>query len=47
MFKLVPIHTPAVTKHVFGNYVLGVTYIAPNFDNPLWSDEELVQMGLA
>ena len=47
MVKLVPIQPPAVTKRVFGRNDLGVTYIAPDFDDPIWNDEELEEMGLA
>ncbi len=47
MVKLVPVQTPAATKRTFGNNELGVTYIAPDFDDPIWTDEELEEMGLA
>ena len=50
MAKLVPVHpAPAPEKNhrVFGRNELGITYIAPDFDDPVWTDEELEEMGLA
>ena len=44
--KLVPItaETPTAGKRVFGQNLLGITYIAPDFDDPM-SEEELKDWG--
>jgi prevent-host-death family protein len=48
MVKMVPvtIEKPA-GKRMFGQNTMGITYISPDFDEPLWTDEELEEMGLA
>lgn len=45
--KLVPVEPPAVEhgKREWGNNLLGVTYIAPDFNDPVWTDEELDAFG--
>lgn len=45
--KLVPLPTETVLqgKRVFGQNLLGITYIAPDFDDPL-TGEELMEWGL-
>jgi len=46
MVKLTPIvETKRKKKRDWGNNLLGVTYIAPDFDEPAWSDEELDEFG--
>lgn len=47
MAKLVPIDRREVKKRKrdWGNNLLGVTYIAPDFDDPVWTDEELNEFG--
>ncbi len=48
MVRMVPIVAEEPKKRrVFGGNLLGVTYIAPDFDEPVWSDKELEEMGLA
>jgi prevent-host-death family protein len=48
MVKMVPmVEKQQVGKRVFGQNTMGITYISPDFDEPLWSDEELEEMGLA
>ena len=48
MVKLVPVHaSKRVKKRKLGGNVMGITYIAPDLDDPVWSDEELEEMGLA
>jgi prevent-host-death family protein len=46
MVKMVPVEKkkPA-KKRDWGANLLGVTYIAPDFDAPVWSDEELKEFG--
>ena len=46
MVKLVPVQVPNGTRRVFGGNVLGITYIAPDIYEPMWTDEELEGMGL-
>ncbi len=48
LVRLVPV-TPEKPpgKRVLGGNGMGVTYIAPDFDAPIWTDEELKEMGLA
>lgn len=49
MAKLVPIDAkkPVRKKRDWGKNLLGVTYVAPDFDEPVWTDEELKQWDLA
>jgi prevent-host-death family protein len=49
MVKMVPVveEQKPVGRRVFGHNTMGITYISPDFDEPLWSDEELEEMGLA
>ncbi len=49
MVKMVPVaeEQKPVGRRVFGHNTMGITYIAPDFDEPLWTDEELEEMGLA
>jgi prevent-host-death family protein len=49
MVKLVPVveEEKPVGKRQFGQNTMGITYISPDFDEPLWTDEELEEMGLA
>jgi prevent-host-death family protein len=48
MVKLVPVEEEQTTgKRIFGQNTLGITYISPDFDEPLWTDEELEELGLA
>ena len=45
--RLVPVpngETPVPAKRVFGQNLLGITYIAPDFDAPM-TDEELKEWG--
>ena len=44
--KLVPVAAaePTTGKRVFGQNLLGITYIAPDFDEPM-SEEELKEWG--
>ncbi len=46
MVKLVPVLSPKTKRRDFGNNLLGVTYIAPDFEESAFTDEELEQMGL-
>ncbi|MDE1162651.1 MAG: type II toxin-antitoxin system prevent-host-death family antitoxin [Acidobacteriaceae bacterium] len=48
MAKLVPIiSTPELKKRRdWGENQLGVTYVAPDFEEPVWTDDELEEMGL-
>ena len=34
-------------KRDWGQNLLGITYIAPDFDEPVWSDEDLKEWDLA
>ena len=47
MAKLVGVDAkkPAKKKRDWGNNLLGITYIAPDFDEPVWTDEELDEFG--
>ena len=47
MAKLVPVDAkkPGKKKRDWGNNLLGITYIAPDFDEPVWTDEELDEFG--
>jgi len=48
MVKLVPVvqeEKPRFRKS--GQNVMGITYIAPDFGEPIWTDEELEELGLA
>ena len=46
VLRMVPIdsETPVVTKRVGGQNLLGITYISPDFDEPM-GDEELKEWG--
>jgi len=45
--KLVPVaaETQGAGKRVFGQNLLGITYIAPDFDDPM-TEEELKEWGM-
>jgi prevent-host-death family protein len=45
--KIVPVaaETQAASKRIFGQNFLGITYIAPDFDDPM-SEEELKEWGM-
>jgi prevent-host-death family protein len=48
MVRMVPVDAEAKTgskKREWGENLLGVTYIAPDFDEPAWTDEELDEFG--
>jgi prevent-host-death family protein len=47
MAKLVPIKAgpEKKKKRDWGENLLGITYIAPDFDDPAWTDEELDEFG--
>lgn len=47
MVRMVPFEAKAEEKKKrdWGNNLLGVTYIAPDFDEPVWTDEELDEFG--
>jgi len=47
MVRLVPVVQEAKQKEKrdWGKNLLGVTYIAPDFDEPAWTDEELEEFG--
>jgi prevent-host-death family protein len=46
MVKMVPIEkSAAAKKRNWGNNAMGITYIAPDFDAPVWTDGELDEMG--
>ncbi len=47
MVRLVPVQVPEGARRPLGGNVLGITYIAPDFDDPVWSDEELEETGFA
>lgn len=48
MAKLVPLDQPKPKKkRDWGHNLLGVTYVAPDFDEPVWTDDELRQWDLA
>ena len=48
MVQMVPLpREKRAKKRKFGQNTLGVTYTAPEFGEPLWSDEELRELGLA
>lgn len=45
--KIVPVaaETPKAGKRIFGQNLLGITYISPDFDDPM-SEEELKEWGM-
>lgn len=45
--KIVPVFSeaPTASKRIFGQNLLGITYIAPNFDDPM-TNEELQEWGM-
>lgn len=48
MVRMVPFEAETKTentKRCSGKNLLGVTYIAPDFDEPAWTDEELDEFG--
>jgi prevent-host-death family protein len=45
MVRLVPVDAEPSQKREWGKNFLGVTYIAPDFDEPVWTDEELEEFG--
>jgi prevent-host-death family protein len=46
MVKMVPVVDRVTTKkRDWGKNDLGITYIAPDFDAPMWTDEELEEFG--
>jgi len=47
MVKMVPVVEAAKPKEKrdWGKNLLGVTYIAPDFDEPAWTDKELEEFG--
>jgi len=47
MVKMVPVVEEAKPKEKrdWGKNLLGVTYIAPDFDEPAWTDKELEEFG--
>jgi prevent-host-death family protein len=45
MVKMVPVVDEPKKKRDWGQNLLGVTYIAPDFDEPAWTDEELDEFG--
>jgi prevent-host-death family protein len=46
MVKMVPVVEKSKTKkRDWGNNPMGITYIAPDFDDPVWTDEELEEFG--
>ena len=48
LVRLVPVvPEERSAKRLSGGNDLGITYIAPDFDDPIWTDEELEEMGLA
>lgn len=48
MVKMVPVASKATAgRRVFGENTMEITYIASDFDEPVWTDEELREMGLA
>ena len=50
MVKMVPVDgkkPKKAKKRDWGNNLLGITYIAPDFDDPVFTDEELKQWDLA
>ncbi|HEY5331112.1 MAG TPA: type II toxin-antitoxin system prevent-host-death family antitoxin [Acidobacteriaceae bacterium] len=48
MVKMVPVKVAKkAKKRKFGQNLMGITYIAPDFGEPVWTDEELEELGLA
>jgi prevent-host-death family protein len=45
MVRLVPVEAETKEKRDSGKNFLGVTYIAPDFDEPAWTEEELDEFG--
>jgi prevent-host-death family protein len=47
MVKMVPVERPSLLDRLdaLGPNPLGITYIAPDFDEPAWTDEELDEFG--
>jgi prevent-host-death family protein len=47
MVRLVPVEGPSLLERLdaLGPNPLGVTYIAPDFDEAAWTDEELDEFG--
>jgi prevent-host-death family protein len=46
MVKMVPIAKEKKrAKRDWGNNHMGITYISPDFDKPVWSEEQLEEMG--
>ncbi len=48
MVRLVPVVEEAKPKRrISGQNLMGITYISPDFGKPIWTDEELEELGLA
>ena len=48
MVKLVPVVKERKPKRrISGQNLMGITYISPDFGKPIWTDEELEELGLA
>jgi prevent-host-death family protein len=48
MVKMVPVAEEAKPQYrKFGQNLMGITYISPEFGKPIWTDEELEELGLA
>jgi hypothetical protein len=46
--RLVPVVDEEKPKYrQFGQNLMGITYISPDFGKPIWTDEELEELGLA
>jgi antitoxin (DNA-binding transcriptional repressor) of toxin-antitoxin stability system len=48
MVKMVPVDHPSLLDRLdsLGPNPMGITYIAPDFDEPAWTEEELDEFGL-
>jgi prevent-host-death family protein len=48
MVKMVPMEPEEKPKRrISGQNLMGITYISPDFGKPIWTDEELEELGLA
>lgn len=48
MVKMVPVVEEEKPKRrISGQNLMGITYISPDFGSPIWTDEELEELGLA
>lgn len=48
MVRMVPVKKERKQKRrKSGQNTLGITYISPEFGKPIWTDEELEELGLA